>query len=142
MAIQILTVHQQYPDKIFAKVKHYNHIFNAYVVDKRQDFSELIGQDTIVEIAYEQLHSWRRIKDYQDEMSCICENETETHFIVRGRVHNLIPIDGATVIIDIYLPTGAEFVDIASDELNGEMLEIGEGVELEVSGLCFFPVNL
>ena len=141
MPIQILEIQQRYSDKIFATVRHCNYIFNAYVVDNRQDFSGIIGQDVVVEIDYEKLNSWRRVKNYQDDTSCICKGETDSNLIVRGRIHNLITTDNDTAIIDIYLRNGPEFIVVESNELNGEILDIGEGIEIEVSGLHFFPVH-
>lgn len=60
---------------------------------------------------------------------------------VRGRVHNVVVLEDKSKLIDLYLRNGPEFFTISSRDLEGEIPGENAGIEVSVSGLCFYPTN-
>ncbi len=43
------------------------------------------------------------------------------------------------VWIDLYLQTGAEFISILKSQIKDTVVQIDQGLEIEVTNLMFFP---
>lgn len=142
MAIEIVEIIDSSTNKARATVNHCGHIFEGTIVGKVEEISRSVGQKITVEIDYEHLSHWCKLEDFTDELSCICKSAKNSNIIIRGRVHNRTPLDDETSIVDIYLQQGPEFVAVDSRELDNTIPEVGDGVELQVRKISFYPVNL
>jgi len=142
MAIEIVEIKDISPNKVHAIVNHCGQVFEANIVGEVEKITCAIGQKVAVEIDYEHLSGWRKIDNYTDELSCICKAPDIPNIVIRGRVYNQIILDDEKFIFDIYLQQGPEFVAVDSRELGDTVPGIGDGVELQISGINFYPVEL
>ena len=142
MAIEIVEIKARSLNKVQAIVNHCGHVFEATIVGEVEKITQAIGQKITVEIDYEHLSGWRNIDNYTDELSGIRKPLNNPNIVIRGRVHNRTILDEEKFIVDIYLQQGPEFVAVDSRELGDTVPEIGDGVELEISRINFYPVNI
>lgn len=142
MAFEIIEINQKFPDKINAIVNHCGHIFEANLIGNVERVIESINQKIIAEIDYESLSSWRKLDSYMDELSCISRAVDNSNIVIRGRVHNKIALNEESFILDIYLQNGPEFVTIHSCELDSAAFEVGDGIELHITKIILYPVNI
>tara|TARA_B110000046_G_scaffold59224_1_gene66480 strand:- start:1122 stop:1487 length:366 start_codon:yes stop_codon:yes gene_type:complete len=97
-----------------------------------------IGKELIVEMNYGQLLAIKLIKDFNDSDASISQKDNA--YILKGRVHQIIKTED-DFLIDLYLQTGPEFLLISESIIGDLELKEGQGIELEVSDLKFFPKN-
>ncbi|UTY59561.1 hypothetical protein [Massilia sp. erpn] len=143
MSITLVQLGVKCDSLIHAQVQHGAHVFAALVNGSQENLEPLLGHQFPVEISFEKVANWRELSEFQDEDSCIKTDAIiQDAVVVRGRVHNVLPIDSASSVIDIYLQTGQEFIAIESNELGGFIPKIGTGLEIHVQGLCFYPTNI
>ena len=123
--------------KVFVEAEHNDNILHAFLVDDT-DVETYLNTEVFFEMDYKGIINWLMIEDFDD-----CESglfERDGSIVVKGKVHNLIDVEGDT-IIDIYMMNGPEFISILSSEINSIIPKIDEGIEVEINGLCIYPVN-
>ena len=124
------------------------------VMHRRQSFvaylhgfpAECVGDMTahcVVELDYQALVRYRILSEFLDDHSGIFATNRPDVVSVRGRIHNKVPADDSnTMIYDIYIQNGADFITIDSQELAEENLSIGTGIEIDVKNIEFYFVNV
>ncbi|WP_256077162.1 hypothetical protein [Massilia sp. YIM B04103] len=142
MSITVVQLGVEHGSLTHAQVQHGAHVFAALVNGSRESLAPLLGCQTLVEMSFQDVADWRELPDFQDEDSCIQASAViRNAVVVRGRVHNVLPVDSESSVIDLYLRTGPEFITIESSELGGFIPTVGAGLEIHVQGLCFYPTN-
>ncbi|MFZ6778679.1 hypothetical protein ACO0LD_17795 [Undibacterium sp. Ji83W] len=143
MSIIILNLGKEQGDCCHARVRHDDHEFDALVFGSRTSLQPLLNKSRCTEMSFERVLSWRELEDFSNEQSSIhAAPGIDAAIVLKGKVISIIPVDSDTQIIDIYLRAGPEFLALSSDEIDGKFAAIGKGVEVIVSGLCFYPSNL
>ena len=141
MSIIILGLGEEQGDCCHARVRHEDHEFDALVLGSRVSLESLLNESHCAEMSFERLLSWRELENFRNEQSSIhAAPDMDDAIVLTGKVLSIIPVDDVQ-IIDIYLRAGPEFLTLSSDEIDGKLPAIGSGVEVTVSGLCFYPTN-
>lgn len=144
MSIVILYLKDEKDNATLASLKHGEYEFTALVDGKKASLAGLLGQDCCTEMCYEHLISWQLLAGFEDTDSCIKASARPSGGItIRGRVHSVTVVDAqGTQIFDLYIQNGPEFLAVSSQELEGQLPEVGAGLEVTVEGLCFYPTNI
>lgn len=125
-------------NKFLVKARHENEELEVYVVDRYDFILANFNKEIHFEIDYDEIIDWKIINVFNEEVSGLFS--MKGNIIVRGEIHNYIEMDN-DVIIDIYIRNGPEFISILSSEINGFTPKGQEGIELEIKGLCIYPVH-
>jgi hypothetical protein len=142
MSITVERLDAEQGSSVHAQVRHGSHAFAALVKGDKEGLKPLLGKKCLVEMSFEQAASWRELPDFQDENSCIQASSAIPGAVaLQGRVHNVLPIDAESSVVDLYLQAGPEFVAINSKQLGGLVPKVGSGLEIHVHGLCFYPTD-
>ena len=142
MSITLERIDTEHGPSVRAQVRHGDHVFGALVSGGKETLQPLLGRKSLVEVSFEQIASWRTIPAFEDEDSCIRASPTVPGAVMlQGRVHNVLPIDSRSSVVDLYLQTGPEFIAVNSKQLGGFVPEAGSALEIHVDGLCFYPTD-
>jgi hypothetical protein len=142
VSITLERVNAVHGSSVQAQIRHGDHVFGALVSGDIETLQPLLGRESLVEMSFEQIASWRKIPAFEDEDSCIRASATIPGAVMlQGRVHNVLPIDSESSVVDLYLRTGPEFVAINSKQLGGFVPKVGSALEIHVHGLCFYPTD-
>jgi hypothetical protein len=134
MGIRIHEILEEDGGYVLARISHGGQEIVARVFGRSDTLLNYRGALN-VELNYQKVVSAKLLPDFDDDDACILkENE---RFIVKGRVSNILEI-GKESLVDIYISTGPEYLAVLRSEF--QEAAQGEGAELEVLGLCYYPV--
>lgn len=118
---------------------HGNHIFTAKVFGNRRSHSPLIGEENItVELDYAEILKIEILPEFKDEISEI--RKIDDYFSVKGTIINIIE-SHEEKLVDIYLQTGPEFLQICLPKTHDFVLKKEIGLLVLLSDLRFYPTN-
>jgi len=138
LGIIIHSILEKFEDYAVVELTHGTEKIVAQVWGVNDTIKNKIGKELIVEMNYGQLLAIKLIKDFNDSDASISQKDNA--YILKGRVHQIIKTED-DFLIDLYLQTGPEFLLISESIIGDLELKEGQGIELEVSDLKFFPKN-
>ena len=138
MSIYIKNIFHAEGDKCFCQVDHEGNTLNCFVYGSEENLSDELRKEIQSEVGFEGVIEAKTIPDFNDSESGIKQSDRELSYKVQGRVHSIIKEEND--IYDIYIQNGPEFICITSDEWEIKP-NIGDGVLVIVTGLCFYPTN-
>lgn len=142
MSVVIQRIEAQEDGKCLALVRHEENEFLSHVCGNAESLSTQLGRECIVEIGYTRVVAWKELPGFVDDQSFIRPSRAYPGAIsVKGRVHGVIAVGDGEEIIDLYVQNGPEFLSIAKSELGAAAPTIGNGMEVTLEGLCFYPTN-
>lgn len=137
MGVTIHRILDKIDEYAIAELTHGSERMIAKVWAKGDALDGKVGvENLIVEIGYDQLLNAKMIGNFNDFDSSI--SFQKNRYTVKGRVIQVIKTD-EDYLIDLYLQTGPDFVSIYKSEIGDLTLTEEQGVEIEISGLRFFP---
>ena len=123
--------------KVFVEAEHNDNLLHAFLVDDT-DVETYLNTEVSFEMDYKGIIDWLMIEDFDEWESGLFERNG--NIVVKGKAHNLLDVERDT-IIDIYIMNGPEFISILSSEINSIIPKIDQGIEVEINGLCIYPVH-
>lgn len=142
MGVKLNTIIESLQEnKYFVEVEHDDEKIKAVVVSDYDFLINNLNHTFTVEMDYEEVLSWKILNQFNDEDSIIKQdNQKDDTYIIRGQVHSIVPLDNDSVI-DVYILKGPEFIAVSSSELGDYQASLGDGIELIIKGLCFYPIE-
>jgi len=141
MAIVIEKIESKADRRVAAWVSHKKRLLHVFVDVSAGEVET--GQEYFVEMAYDNVLEWRFIPSFQHVDSGIFGSlETDHPIRIVGCVHSLVQVGENNTIVDLYIQNGPEFLAITTQELGGVIPVIGQGMEVVVEGLCFYPTHV
>ena len=137
MSIYINSIIRPEGDKCFCQVNHEENTLNCFVYGNEEQLSHQLSEEIQVEIGFDNVIAAEAILEFNDSKSSITQSVGELAHNIKGRVHSIIKGE----IYDIYIQNGPEFICITSNEWKLKP-NIGDGVLVKITGLCFYPSNI
>lgn len=120
-----------------ARVEHGGHELVATIVGDPARIRAAVGEALLVELDYAEVVSSRVLaQDLPDEHGLFPLPSGDVRVV--GLVHHVVEVSEGVSLVDLYLRTGPEYVTFESSAL-GCSPTIGDGLEVVVGGLRFFP---
>jgi len=138
MSIYIKKIIQPEGDKCLCQVVHEGRDIDCFVYGSAEVLAPQLLEEIQIEIEFEKVLEAEAIPEFMDSKSGIKQSEGEPAHIIEGRVHSTLMAESD--IYDIYIQNGPEFLCVTSDEWALKP-NIGDGVRVKISGLCFYPTN-
>ena len=139
MAIKIQQVVGRQENFSLARLSHGPNEMTAKVWDENDQLKQVAASEALaVELSYEKLLRAKPIESFEDVDSLI--KASGDNFTIRGQVCQTIELKG-DVLIDLFIQNGRDFISIQQSELGDLELKIGQGLEIVVTELRFFPCN-
>ncbi len=137
MAIVLKTIQSDAAGGVTARVEHGGHELVAMIVGDPARIRAAVGEALLVELDYAEVVSSRVLaQDLPDEHGLFPLPSGDVRVV--GLVHHVVEVSEGVSLFDLYLRTGPEYVTFESSAL-GCSPTIGDGLEVVVGGLRFFP---
>jgi hypothetical protein len=142
MSIIVRELRNRVGNRSMAILEHHQQKILAYVYGTIDQLERHVGNACIVEMDFKNLLSWKSLAEFDDQDSRIVGlgGEDASARII-GRAYSVIELDNAKMLVDIYLRNGPEFIAAEISVSDGIQPSVGSGIEIEVTGLCFYPSN-
>lgn len=123
-----------------ALLRHSGQSLRAEVSASPETATAVIGQSLMVELEFRAVLTWRAVHGEPKPAHGIFQaGDVCGSARIVGDVHNVLPLEDGTVLFDVYVRAGPEFVTFDSGDLTGQPPELHDLLEVVVQGLCFYP---
>lgn len=136
MWVRILQCSEQKAGNASAVVSYKNSSFPV-VMRGLQPGRTYIG-DIDVELDWDKVLNWQLDEQFSNENGKIWRSEAGIH--LRGKVHRVIDIDYGRQLFEIR-DDNRIVCHVSSDEIDGEILSVDDGLEIIVNPLYVFPTH-
>jgi hypothetical protein len=140
MAFTILEARETAPGLCRATVKHDGRLLSVMVKASLAEVSAL-PSNFIAELDFETVIKFEAALPKDDTLSGLFPSDDPSVILIDGSVMNHVESDSGSVLIDVYLQSGPEFILFDSNDFGGIVPAIGTRLRAWLAGLTVFPVN-
>lgn len=142
MAITVVEVIAQELDRCRARIRYRDNELVAFVRGSLDEVRSMVGKRCVVELDFARVTQWELIPGFRDDESEIVGIDAGSSSVrIRGRACGKIDVGDGTQLVDIYVQAGPDFVTVDRSQVDTARVSVGDGLEVQVEGLCFYPTG-